>query len=215
MADTPQPPGTLPPGTPPGTPPPGSAPAERPGNREDQQIHLTAVDEFLAWGKENSLFYLLFATACCGIELMQASGPRYDLDRHGMIPRATPRQADLMIVAGTITHKMAGRVRTLWEQMTEPRWVVSMGSCANSGGPFSKWSYSVLNGIDKYVPVDIYIPGCPPRPEALIDGVMALRARVRRYRTLGERDREPLVVGGADAPFGCHFPKDAPPGARS
>jgi len=187
----------------------------KPGNRLDEQIHLTAVDEFLAWGKENSLFYLLFATACCGIELMQAGGPRYDVDRLGMIPRATPRQADLMIVAGTITHKMAGRVRTLWEQMTEPRWVVSMGSCANSGGPFSKWSYSVLNGIDKYVPVDIYIPGCPPRPEALIDGVMALRARVRRYRTLGERDREPLVVGGADAPFGCHFPKDAPPGARS
>ena len=88
------------------------------------------------------------ATACCGIELMQAGGPRYDIDRLGMIPRATPRQADLMIVAGTITHKMAGRVRTLWEQMTEPRWVVSMGSCANSGGPFSKWSYSVLNGID-------------------------------------------------------------------
>jgi NADH-quinone oxidoreductase B subunit len=196
-------------------PPDGTAPPERPGNREDQQIHLTAVDEFLAWGKENSLFYLLFATACCGIELMQAGGPRYDIDRLGMIPRATPRQADLMIVAGTITHKMAGRVRMLWEQMTEPRWVVSMGSCANSGGPFSKWSYSVLNGVDKYVPVDIYIPGCPPRPEALIDGVMALRARVRRYRTLGVRDREPHVVAGADAPFGCHFPKDAPPGARS
>lgn len=177
---------------------------DKTGNRLDEQIHLTAVDEFLAWGKENSLFYLLFATACCGIELMQAGGPRYDVDRLGMIPRATPRQADLMIVAGTITHKMAGRVRTLWEQMTEPRWVVSMGSCANSGGPFSKWSYSVLNGIDKYVPVDIYIPGCPPRPEALIDGVMALRDRVRRYRTLGERVTTPHIVAGHDAPFGGH-----------
>ncbi len=176
----------------------------KPGNRQDEQIHLTAVDDFLAWGKENSLFYLLFATACCGIELMQAGGPRYDIDRLGMIPRATPRQADLMIVAGTITHKMAGRVRTLWEQMTEPRWVVSMGSCANSGGPFSKWSYSVLNGIDKYVPVDIYIPGCPPRPEALIDGVMALRERVRRYRTLGVRETAPHIVAGHEAPFGGH-----------
>jgi NADH-quinone oxidoreductase subunit B len=191
---------------------PAAAPGCKPGNRLDEQIHLTAVDEFLAWGKENSLFYLLFATACCGIELMQAGGPRYDVDRLGMIPRATPRQADLMIVAGTITHKMAGRVRTLWEQMTEPRWVVSMGSCANSGGPFSKWSYSVLNGIDKYVPVDIYIPGCPPRPEALIDGVMALRDRVRKYRTLGIRETTPHIVGGADAPFGGHFEKPTPQG---
>lgn len=176
----------------------------KPGNAQNEQVHLSAVDEFLAWGKENSLFYLLFATACCGIELMQAGGPRYDIDRLGMIPRATPRQADLMIVAGTITHKMAERVRLLYDQMTEPRWVVSMGSCANSGGPFSKWSYSVLNGIDKHVPVDIYIPGCPPRPEALIDGVMALRERVRLYRTTGERVRTPHVVAGADAAFGCH-----------
>ena len=177
---------------------------ERPGNDLREQIQLTAVDEFLAWGKEHSLFYLLFATACCGIELMQAGGPRYDMDRLGMIPRATPRQADLMIVAGTITHKMASRVRTLWEQMTEPRWVVSMGSCANAGGPFSKWSYSVLNGIDKYVPGDIYIPGCPPRPEALIDGVMALRQRVKRYRTTGERARDPHIVTVGNQTFGGH-----------
>ncbi|MBK8097967.1 MAG: NADH-quinone oxidoreductase subunit B [Planctomycetes bacterium] len=184
--------------------PGGTTVTERPGNDLKEQIQLTAVDEFLAWGKEHSLFYLLFATACCGIELMQAGGPRYDLDRLGMIPRATPRQADLMIVAGTITHKMASRVRTLWEQMTEPRWVVSMGSCANAGGPFSKWSYSVLNGIDKYVPVDIYIPGCPPRPEALIDGVMALRERVKRYRTTGERAAEPHIVTVGNQAFGGH-----------
>jgi NADH-quinone oxidoreductase subunit B len=185
---------------------PGST-KQKAGNQLDEQIHLTAVDEFLAWGKENSLFYLLFATACCGIELMQAGGPRYDLDRLGMIPRATPRQSDLMIIAGTITHKMAERVRLIYQQMTEPRWVVSMGSCANSGGPFSKWSYSVLNGIDKYIPVDIYIPGCPPRPEALIDGVYALRERVRRYRTLGVRETVPHIVASADAAFGCHFGK--------
>ncbi|MFO1055236.1 MAG: NADH-quinone oxidoreductase subunit B family protein [Planctomycetota bacterium] len=193
---------------------PGRPPAHKPGNRDDEQVVLTAVDEFLAWGKENSLFYLLFATACCGIELMQTGGPRYDVDRLGMIPRATPRQVDLMIVAGTITHKMAGRVRTLWEQMTEPRWVVSMGSCANSGGPFSKWSYSVLNGVDKYVPVDVYIPGCPPRPEALIDGVMALRDRVRKYRTFGIREREPVVIQSGNCAFGAHPGLDDSGGER-
>lgn len=173
------------------------------GNGEDG-VAVLAVDEFLAWGKEHSLFYLLFATACCGIELMQTGGPRYDLDRLGMIPRATPRQADLMIVAGTITHKMASRAHLLWQQMPEPRWVVSMGSCANSGGPFSKHSYSVLNGIDKLIPIDVYIPGCPPRPEALIDGVMALRQRVKKYRTLGIRDRDPAVIAGPDDDFGSH-----------
>jgi len=167
--------------------------------RADGEVALTSVEDFLNWGKENSLFYLLFATACCGIELMQTGGPRYDVDRLGMIPRASPRQSDLLIVAGTITHKMASRTRTLWQQMAEPRWVISMGSCANAGGPFSKYSYSVLNGIDKYFPVDIYVPGCPPRPEALIDGVMELRERVRKYRTLGIRTRGTTVVGGGSA----------------
>jgi NADH-quinone oxidoreductase subunit B len=164
------------------------------GGNQETAVALTAVDDFLNWGKENSLFYLLFATACCGIELMQTGGPRTDVDRLGMIPRATPRQADLMIVAGTITHKMASRTRLLYDQMAEPRWVVSMGSCANAGGPFSKYSYSVLNGIDKLVPVDIYVPGCPPRPEALVDGVMELRERVRRWRTFGVRSRDPAVI---------------------
>jgi NADH-quinone oxidoreductase subunit B len=167
------------------------------GNRDGEQLALTCVDDFLNWGKENSLFYLLFATACCGIELMQTGGPRFDTDRLGMIPRPTPRQADLMILAGTITHKMASRAHLLWKQMAEPRWVVSMGSCANAGGPFSKYSYSVLNGMDKFLPVDVYIPGCPPRPEALIDGCLALRERVRRFRALGIRDRDPVVIASA------------------
>lgn len=165
----------------------------RPGP-SGEQVMLTSVEEFLNWGKENSLWYLLFATACCGIELMQTGGPRYDVDRLGMIPRPTPRQADVMIIAGTITHKMASRMRILWEQMAEPRWVISMGSCANAGGPFSKFSYSVLNGADKYIPVDVYVPGCPPRPEALIDGVMALREKIHKYRTFGVRDSEPVVI---------------------
>jgi NADH-quinone oxidoreductase subunit B len=182
----------------------------RPGNDDQQQVTLTAVDDFLNWGKESSLFYLLFATACCGIELMQTGGPRHDVDRLGMIPRATPRQADLMILAGTITHKMASRAYRLWRQMAEPRWVVSMGSCANAGGPFSKWSYSVLNGMDKFLPVDVYVPGCPPRPEALIDGVMELRKKVRKYRTLGVRERDPIVIA---APPGIACPTGLTPQA--
>lgn len=172
-----------------------SVPAhEKAGNHDGEQVLMTTVDDFLNWGRENSLWYLLFATACCGIELMQTGGPRYDWDRLGMIPRPTPRQADLMVIAGTITHKMASRVKTLYDQMAEPRWVVSMGSCANAGGPFSKFSYSVLNGIDKYVPVDVYIPGCPPRPEALIDGVLALRHRIDTFKMMGERPTDPVTI---------------------
>jgi NADH-quinone oxidoreductase subunit B len=194
MTDAPVPPAGVPTS-------PLPPPLLREGNCE---ITLTAVDDFLNWGKENSLFYLLFATACCGIELMQTGGPRYDVDRMGMIPRASPRQADLMIVAGTITHKMASRVLRLWEQLAAPRWVVSMGSCANAGGPFSKYSYSVLNGMDKYFPIDVYVPGCPPRPEALIDGVMELRNRVRKYRTLGIRDKDPaIIIPGVGVGGGC------------
>jgi NADH-quinone oxidoreductase B subunit len=145
-------------------------------------VVLTSVDDFINWGRESSMWYMLFATACCGIELMQTGASRFDVDRFGMIPRASPRQSDLMIVAGTITHKMASRVRRLYEQMPEPKWVISMGSCANAGGPFSKYAYSVLDGIDKYIPVDVYVPGCPPRPEALIEGVVVLREKVRRQK---------------------------------
>ena len=181
MADTPLPPGALPPGTP---PPAGTAPPDRPGNREDQQIHLTAVDEFLAWGKENSLFYLLFATACCGIELMQAGGPRYDIDRLGMIPRATPRQADLMIVAGTVNYKMASRVRRLYNQMPDPKFVIAMGACTCGGGPYYKYGYNVVKGVDLAVPVDVYVPGCPPRPEALLEGLMRIQDKVRGMKYL-------------------------------
>ncbi len=112
-----------------------------------------------------------------------------------MIPRASPRQADLMIVAGTITHKMASRVRRLYEQMPEPKWVISMGSCSNAGGPFSKYAYSVLDGIDKYIPVDVYVPGCPPRPEALIEGVVVLREKIRRQKASALPGFIPIVGG--------------------
>lgn len=140
---------------------------------------LTTVDQFLNWGRKSSIWYLLFATACCGIELMQSGGPRTDLDRFGAVPRATPRQADLMIVAGTITYRMAERVRLLFEQMAEPRYVIAMGSCANCGGLFQS-SYSVLKGVDKILPVDIYIPGCPPRPEALAEAIQQLQKKITK-----------------------------------
>jgi len=161
-------------------------------------ILFTTVDKVINGAKENSIWYLLFATACCGIELMQTGASRFDMDRFGMIPRATPRQADLMVVAGTITHKMASRVRRLYEQMPEPKWVLSMGSCANAGGPFSKYSYSVLNGIDKYVPVDVYVPGCPPRPEALIAGVMKLRELIRVEHNLVKVDDATITTAAGN-----------------
>ena len=169
-------------------------------NRFDaDNIVMTNVDTLLNLGKEHSIWYLLFATACCGIELMQTGASKFDVDRFGMIPRTTPRQADLMIVAGTITHKMASRVKRLYEQMPNPKWVLSMGSCANAGGPFCKFSYSVLRGIDKYIPVDVYVPGCPPRPEALIEGVFKLREKIKIEHVLRKEGkvlpkREPIII---------------------
>ena len=163
----------------------------------DDGIFITTVEDFLNWGRKNSTWYLLFATACCGIELMQTGGPRGDLERFGSAPRATPRQADLMIVAGTITYKMAERVRLLYEQMAEPRYVIAMGSCANCGGLFQP-GYSVLKGIDQVIPVDVYIPGCPPRPEALIEGLMAIQKKMESergwLRRLWVRGRKAVVA---------------------
>lgn len=146
---------------------------------------LTTIEAFLNWGRKSSIWYLLFGSACCGIELMQTGGPRTDLDRFGAVPRATPRQADLMIVAGTITYKMAERVRLLYEQMAEPRYVIAMGSCANCGGLFQR-SYSVLKGVDKIIPVDLYVPGCPPRPEALADAILKLQKLMMKEKWLRE-----------------------------
>ena len=142
---------------------------------------VTRVDDVLNWARKSSAWYLLFGTACCAIELMQTGGPRSDIERFGMAPRATPRQADLIIVAGTVTYKMASRIKMLYDQMPEPKYVISMGSCSNCGGLF-QLAYSVLKGIDQVIPVDVYVPGCPPRPEALIEGLMKIQARMQEER---------------------------------
>jgi NADH-quinone oxidoreductase subunit B len=157
-------------------------------------VLVTNVDRLLAWGRLSSLWYLLFGLACCAIELMQTGGPRGDLDRFGAVPRATPRQADLMIVAGTVTLKMAKRIKRLYEQMPEPKYVISMGSCSNSGGLFD-YSYSVLRGIDKVIPVDVYVPGCPPRPEALTEAILEVQKKIRRERYLARGEGRPTETG--------------------
>jgi NADH-quinone oxidoreductase subunit B len=148
---------------------------------ENSGVLLTKVEDLLNWGRKNSTWYLLFGTACCAIELMQTGGPRGDLERFGSAPRATPRQADLIIVAGTVTYKMATRIKVLYEQMAEPKYVISMGSCSNCGGLF-QLGYSVLKGIDQVIPVDVYVPGCPPRPEALIEGLLAIQKKMENER---------------------------------
>ncbi len=140
-------------------------------------IVTAKVDDVLNWARSSSLWYLLFGLACCGIELMQTGGPRSDLDRFGAVFRATPRQSDLMIVAGTLTYKMALRTKILYEQMPEPKYVISMGSCANCGGLF-QLAYSVVKGVDKIIPVDVYVPGCPPRPEALTQGLLKIQEKM-------------------------------------
>ena len=142
-------------------------------------VSLFKLENLLSWSRENALWPLSFGLACCAIEMMATYGAHYDLDRLGMVPRASPRQADLMIVAGTVTFKMAERIQRLYEQMPAPKYVISMGSCSNCGGPYWMHGYHVVKGVDRIVPVDVYVPGCPPRPEALIDGIMELQKQIR------------------------------------
>jgi NADH-quinone oxidoreductase B subunit len=143
-------------------------------------VVVTKVDDILNWARLSSLFPMGFGIACCAIEMMSAYASGYDLDRFGVLPRSSPRQSDLMIVAGTVTFKMADRIKRLFEQMPEPRYVISMGSCSNCGGPYWEHGYHVVKGVDRIIPVDVYVPGCPPRPEALIGGIMKLQEKIRQ-----------------------------------
>ena len=144
-------------------------------------VAVASLDQLLTWGAVNSLWVFPMATSCCGIELMATAASRVDVDRMGTIVRGTPRQADVMVVAGTITVKMAPRVKKLWDQMPEPKWCIAMGSCAISGD-FYRNLYSVVPGIDTFLPVDVYVPGCPPNPEALMHGLLRLQEKIQRQR---------------------------------
>ena len=142
-------------------------------------VITASTDQLFAMARKSSLWTLSFGLACCAVEMMQSAASRYDYDRFGIVFRPSPRQSDVMIVAGTLTNKMAPALRKVYDQMAEPRWVISMGSCANGGG-YYHYSYSVVRGCDRIVPVDIYVPGCPPTAEALLYGVLQLQKKIRR-----------------------------------
>ncbi len=142
-------------------------------------IIVSKVDDLLNWARLSSIWPMGFGLACCAIEMMGTNASGYDLDRFGVIPRPSPRLSDVMIVAGTVTFKMGDRVKRLYEQMAEPRYVISMGSCSNCGGPYWEHGYHVVKGVDRIIPVDVYVPGCPPRPEALIGGILKLQEKIR------------------------------------
>jgi NADH-quinone oxidoreductase subunit B len=154
----------------------GSTPEE--SQELQKSVLIGKLEQIKAWARSNSLWPLTFGLACCAIEMMGAGASHYDLDRFGIIFRASPRQADCMIVAGTVTKKMGPLLRRLYDQMPDPKWVVAMGSCATAGGPYIR-SYSVVKGVDQIVPVDVYIPGCPPSPPALIYGLNLLQEKIR------------------------------------
>jgi NADH-quinone oxidoreductase subunit B len=152
----------------------------------DKGFVIANVDKLVNWARTGSLWPMTFGLACCAVEMMQAAASRYDMDRFGMLFRPSPRQSDVMIVAGTLTNKMAPALRKVYDQMPEPRYVISMGSCANGGG-YYHYSYSVVRGCDRIVPVDIYVPGCPPTAEALLYGVLQLQKKIRRTGTILKR----------------------------
>jgi NAD(P)H-quinone oxidoreductase subunit K len=196
-------------------------PVERPQITNDlsENVILTSVDDLYNWARLSSLWPLLFGTACCFIELAAMIGSRFDFDRFGLVPRASTRQADLLITAGTITMKMAPALVRLYEQMPEPKYVIAMGACTITGGMFSVDSPTAVRGVDKLIPVDVYLPGCPPRPEAVMDAIIKLRKKIanesiqerdqlkqiHRYRSISHKMRPvPEILTGKYLQTGAH-----------
>ena len=209
MSDAPTPPSGSP-----APPPPAEVPAITDADREELRRHgvlLTSMEELYNWGRSNSIWPLQFGLACCAIEMIAAATARFDIARFGAeIFRPSPRQADLMIVSGTVTKKMAPQVVRLWNQMPEPKYCIAMGACAISGGPF-KQGYNVLKGIDRFIPVDIYIPGCPPRPEALLHGLVQLQEKIRGEKMSGPNAARHFTDAASEFPIPAYGGRDLEP----
>jgi NADH-quinone oxidoreductase subunit B len=164
-------------------------------HRFEDGFVITSIDQAIDWARASSLWPMTFGLACCAIEMMAVGAPRYDIDRFGAGAfRATPRQADLMIVAGTVNLKMADRVRRLYNQMPDPKFVIAMGACTCGGGPYYKYGYNVAKGVDLVVPVDVYVPGCPPRPEALLEGLMRVQDKLRKMHVVAKGESPDLLI---------------------
>jgi len=175
--------------------------------RLEEGVITTTLEQAINWGRQSSIWPMTFGLACCAIEMMAAGASRYDMDRFGAGAfRATPRQADLMIVAGTVTYKMASRVRRLYNMMPDPKFVIAMGACTVGGGPYFKWGYHVVKGVDLVVPVDVYVPGCPPRPEALLEGLMRIQDKIRGHKMGRKKDAEHTGFFGVGAKVDDELP---------